>query len=595
MRTRTKWIIGVLGIFIAGGIAYAATHRASGVMVTNETVKRGTIKQTVEVTGDTQSVKDLDLAFNTSGTIAVINKEIGDTVKAGDVLAALSEAKIAASLSQAADAVDQAQAALNVKRAGATPEEIAVYTTNVSAAEAALESSTLETAQTKMTGDTNVAIATDDVAHTLSSTAESLSHAQQDAHEAIRALVAEIRNALGKADAVLGIENNFVNADFDQDLGIQDPGSVASASDAFRTAATSRNSAEDILVLVDLLNPTTLTAAANAAQTAYQDTYTTLIDTSRVLDATTGGSASLSLSDLSTMKTSITSATSSLTANGSALTNAEQALEGAVRAQTDDVKDAQNALGKAQAIRDQNNTAAASALALRESDLAKAQAQLAQIAAMPRSVDLAGLEAAVAISQAQYSAALANAADAKIISPINGLVTAVNADIGEQAAIGSTIITLLGTSDQFEIVLNIPEADIAKIHIGQKSVITFDAFGDEREFNGSVLTINPAEKLIEGVVFYESKIILDSGTNISDVKSGMSANVIINTNEVTGALFIPKRAILQDSNGKYVRIPKSVAGEFDRRSVTVGLYGDDGSAEILSGLSEGETVIVTIR
>ncbi len=595
MRTRTKWIAGVLGIFIISGVAYAATHRASGVTVTTETVKRGSVQQTVEVTGDTQSVQNIDLAFNTSGTIAVVNKEIGDTVNVGDVLAVLSEAKIAASLSQAADAVDQAQAALNVKRAGATQEEIAVYATNVSAAEAALANATLEAAQTKISGDTNVAIATDDVTHMLSSTAESLSHAQQDEHEAIRALVAEVRNALGKADAVLGIENNFVNIDFDQDLGIEDPGSVSSAADAFRIAASSRDSAEDILVLVDLSDPTTLTAAVNAAQTAYQDTYTTLIDTSRVLDATTGGSASLSLDDLSAMKTSITSATSSLTADGSALTNAEQVLEGAARAQTDDVKDAQNALTRAQTVRDQNNTVAASTLALRESDLAKAQAQLAQISATPRSVDLAGLEAAVAISQAQYSAALANAADAKIVSPINGLVTAVNGDVGEQATMGSTMITLLGTADQFEIVLNIPEADIAKIHIGQKSVITFDAFGEDRQFNGSVLSINPAEKLIEGVVFYESKIILDSETDTSEVKSGMSANVTIHTREVTNALYIPKRAILEDSAGKYVRIPKGTDGTFERRSVTAGLTGDDGSAEILSGLSENEAVIITIR
>ena len=595
MKKRTKIILSVLGVLIVGGIVYGATHQGSGVVVTTETVKRGDIHQTVEVTGDTQSVKDLDLAFSTSGTIAVMNVAIGDDVRAGDTLAVLSEAKIAASLAQAAGAVDQAQAALDLKTAGSADEELAVYEATVTAAEASLANAMIEAEQTKAIGDTNVASATDDLAHISSSTAASLSYAQQDELEALRSLVAEIRSALGKADAILGVENNLSNIDFDQDLGIADPKSFPDAIDAFVIAAESRDRAEDALTLARLDDTTTLSAAVIAAQTAYADTYLTLIATSRVLDVTTGGSSTLSLESLEAMKSSMSSATSALTADGSALTNAEQSLETATRSTTNDVTDAQNALAKAEASRNQNNASAASALSQRGSDLAKAKAQLAQIAATPRAVDLAGLRAAVSIAQAQYSAALATAADAQIKAPIDGVITAVNGDIGEQASAGTTMITLLGTSDQFEIVMDIPEADIAKIHVGQPSIVTFDAFGDDQAFTGSVLSVNPAEKLIEGVVFYEAKVILNDAADLTKVKSGMSANVTINTNDATNALFIPKRAILEDSAGKYVRIPKDDAGAFDRRSVTVGLYGDDGSAEILNGLSEGETIIVTIR
>lgn len=595
MKKRTKIILSVIGILIVGGIAYSATHQGSGVVVTTETVKRGDVRQTVEVTGDTQSVKDLDLAFSTTGTIAVMNVAIGDSVKAGETLAVLSEAKIAASLAQAAGAVEQAQAALDLKSAGSADEELAVYEIAVTAAEASLANATIEAEQTKTSGDTNVASATDDLAHITSSTAASLSYAQHDGLEALRSLVAEVRSALGKADAVLGVENNLSNVDFDQDLGIADPKSFPDAIDAFITAAKSRTLAEDALAATSLDDVATLSNAISSAQTAYSDAYLALIATSRVLDATTGGSSSLSLDSLETMKASVGTATSALTADGSALTNAEQVLEGATRSATDDVTDAQNALAKAKASRDQNNASAASALSQRKSDLAKAKAQLAQIAATPRAIDLAGLRAAVSIAQAQYSTALATAADAQITTPIDGIITAVNGDIGEQASAGTTMITLLGTSDQFEIVMDIPEADIAKIHVGQTSIVTFDAFGDDETFTGSVLSVNPAEKLIEGVVFYEAKVILSDSADLSNVKSGMSASVTIKTNEASSVLFIPKRAILEDATGKYVRIPKDDTGAFDRRSVTVGLYGDDGSAQILSGLSEGETIIVTIR
>lgn len=595
MKKRTKIILGALALIVVGGTAYGATHRDSGVVITTETVKRGDIHQTVEVTGDVQSVKDLDLAFSTSGTIAVMNVAIGDTVKAGDTLAVLSEAKIAASLAQASGTVEQAQAALDLKTAGSADEELAVYEAAVTAAEASLASATTEATQTTISGDTAVESATDDLAHITTSTAATLAYAQQDELEALRSLVAEVRSALSSADAVLGVENNLVNVDFDQDLGVADPQSFPDAVEAFEISAKSRDAAEDALADANFNDTTSLSAAATAAQTAYADAYRTLIDTSRVLDATTGGSSTLSLDELSSLKTSIASATSALVTDGGALTNATQTLENAARSATDDVIDAQNALAKAQASRDQNNASAAASVSQRVSDLAKAQAQLAQISATPRAVDLAGLRAAVAIAQAQYNAALANAADAQITAPIDGVVTAVASDIGEQASAGAPIITLLGTSDQFEIVMDIPEADIAKIHVGQSSSVTFDAFGDDRAFSGSVLSINPAEKLIEGVVFYEAKVILDDAADLREVKSGMSANVIIETNNATQVLFIPKRAILEDANGKYVRIPKDDAGAFDRRSVTAGLYGDDGSAEILSGLSEGETVIVTIR
>ncbi len=596
MKKRTKIILSVLGVIIIGGIAYGATHQSSGVTVVTETVKRGDIHQTVEVTGDTQSVRNLDLSFNASGTIAVMNVAVGDTVQAGDILSVLSAAKISASLSQAASAVDQAQAALDLKSAGATIEDIAISSASVASAQTSLDAAVsslaqaqLQATQTQHTGDVNVAAAEDDVTQALSSTTESATHAQTTATEAIRSLVANIRSALSKADAILGIENNLVNLDFDQDLGIKEANSFSDARAAFIVAAAARDTAE-------------LTMSAADSQTAYEYTYTTLIAVSRVLDATTGGSSPLSLDDLQAMKTSISSATSSLTSAGSVFISAEDALETAIRSATDSVTNANNALVKAQAARDANNAAATaqiasatSSVALRTADLATAQAQLAKTSAAPRLVDLAGLEAAVAIARAQYSAALANAADATITAPINGIVTVVNADIGEQAQSGSTLITLLGSNNQFEIVMDIPEADIAKVHVGQQSSVTFDALGDDNAFSGSVYHINPAEKLIEGVVFYEAKIVLDAASDLSAIKPGMSANVTIDTANVNGALFIPKRAILEDAQGKYVRIPKDTFGNFDRRSVIVGLYGDDGSAEILSGLNENETVIVTIR
>lgn len=595
MKKRTKWILGVIGTLLAGGIVLAATQGGTPVTVVAETVKRGDLSQTVEVTGDTQAVVDVDLAFQTSGAIAGLNVEVGDKVRAGDVLAVLSNGRLSAAANQAAEAVKQAQAQLDVKLAGSTDEEIAVYEAGVAAAEASLASAKAEQEQTQETGDVNVAAAEDDLTHIGTSTAEALEHAQENELEALRSLVASVRSGLASADEILGVENTLANEEFDQDLAIGDTQSFIDATNAFKEAADARDDAENALLSIDVADIDSIESAADVVYDAYEKTYTTLLEASHVLDATAADSATLSLDDLSAMKTSIASAIASLTADGSALVSARQALESAERAVTEDVTDVENALAKAKAARDQNNASAAASVASATSGLVSRQAELAQIKADPRSVDLAGLEASVAIARAQYAAALADIADAQIVSPVDGIVTEVALDRGELATAGTTIITVLGTSDQYEIVMDIPEADIAKIEVGQKSNIIFDAFGDDRIFSGSVLSINPAEKLIEGVVFYEAKVILNSEEDTMGVKPGMSASVTIHTGDRTAALFIPKRAILEDAEGKFVRIPKDTEGNFDRRSVTVGLYADDGSAEILSGLNEGETVIVTIR
>ncbi len=53
------------------------------------------------------------------------------------------------------------------------------------------------------------------------------------------------------------------------------------------------------------------------------------------------------------------------------------------------------------------------------------------------------------------------------------------------------------TQEQFEIVADVSESDIAKLAIGQQAQITFDAFGSSQKIVGEVRKIDPAEKMIE--------------------------------------------------------------------------------------------------
>jgi len=383
---------------------------------------------------------------------------------------------------------------------------------------------------------------------------------------------------------VRGIEFIAINTDAQ---------ALISATNAFEVAAMSRDAAEDALLAVDADDIASVNAAADDVELAYSDAYETLLQTNRVLGATSSDSSEFSLDDLDALKATISAATSALVSDGLALVNARQAYADAERAVADDVRDAENALATATAARDRDIAKASAAVTSREADLARARAALATATATPRAVDLASYEASVTQAEADARSALARLRDAQVVAPIDGILTAVNADPGESVTAGIGVVTVLSAGLDFEIALDIPESDVAKTREGQTADVTFDAFGDDLVFGGTLFSIDPAQKLIEGVVFYEAKVLLDPDQDLSAVKPGMSADVTVVTGERTGVLTVPSRAVLERDGHKYVRVPSGDA--YEERTVTVGLRADGGIIEITSGLSEGETVIVSIR
>ena len=149
-----KWLLAlVVVVFI--GIVWYAFARSGGAKYQFVTVTRGTITETVSVTGNTTSTKSVSLGFQTAGTIANVSANLGDKVYAGEVLASLDTSDLRAQLLQANAAVDSAQAQLDKLIAGPRPENISVAQTALVAAQQNLTntyagiSNTLADANTK--------------------------------------------------------------------------------------------------------------------------------------------------------------------------------------------------------------------------------------------------------------------------------------------------------------------------------------------------------------------------------------------------------------------------------------------------------------
>lgn len=202
----------------------------------------------------------------------------------------------------------------------------------------------------------------------------------------------------------------------------------------------------------------------------------------------------------------------------------------------------------------------------------------------------------IAVQEAKVKSAQANVSNyyaliekTIIRAPIDGFIAKKEIKKGEIVLANASVISLMAEQG-LQIKTYIPEVDVSKVKAGNSVLITLDAF-PKNEFFGEVAYIDSAETIIDGVVYYKVKSTIN--TNDTDVKSGMTADIIIITGAKEDVLIIPRRAVIEKDGKNIVKIP--VNGDFQEIKVQTGLVGSDGNIEIISGLKEGDKVITFIK
>lgn len=138
--TMKKILIATVIILVGGGIGaqiYKSKHNTDNITV--ETVRKNDLKQTVLATGQVTSSTDINLSFQTSGTVKSINVKTGDKVRVGQALASLDQKNQIAALTQARGAAASAQAAYEKLLAGVTSQDAEVSKAAVASAKVTLE------------------------------------------------------------------------------------------------------------------------------------------------------------------------------------------------------------------------------------------------------------------------------------------------------------------------------------------------------------------------------------------------------------------------------------------------------------------------
>lgn len=202
--------------------------------------------------------------------------------------------------------------------------------------------------------------------------------------------------------------------------------------------------------------------------------------------------------------------------------------------------------------------------------------------------DILTARAAVVKAQADLATAQANLAGSTLIAPFNGVVSQVVMSVGETAntsgGAATSSITVVDPS-QVRVDVQVDEADIARVEVGQAVRLSFDAL-QGRPLQGRVIAVAPSGTLTQGVVGYPVSVEL---RNSRGVRAGMTATAEIVYQRKEGVLSVPNRAIVRQGRDRFVDI-KTAPGP-ERKKVELGMANDQ-FTEITSGLAEGDTVII---
>lgn len=221
-------------------------------------------------------------------------------------------------------------------------------------------------------------------------------------------------------------------------------------------------------------------------------------------------------------------------------------------------------------------------------DLANEQLSLMKNGAS--SEELAAEEAKVASAKASVDGIRAQIGKSEVRSPIDGIVGSQDGKIGEIVTAGGHVVSVI-SDKKFQMEANIPEADIAKITVGNSANVTLDAYGKEVVFEAKIISIDPGETIVDGVVTY--KAVFEFTTDDERIKSGMTADIDIQAGRKDGVLVVPQRAVITEGDVRKVKILKD--GRESEVEVSTGFKGSEGLIEVVSGLNEGDTIITSLK
>lgn len=477
--------------------------------------------QEVTVTGKVTPAQKVDMSFEVSGKIKNIKAIVGTQVKAGEVLAELSNLDYIASVNKNQATYLSEQAKLANLQNGSRPEELRIAISNVETAQQNLEQS--------------------------------------------------------KSDVVEGIKDAFATVD----------DAVKNKVDTvFRYPQSTH---PELVFFVD--GNTSLKNQVEFERLRIYEIYPEWI----TLIQSISSSGSITDAQINTIKNNLQYVQSFLNDLNIAVANIGEGVRDEDQSvqYRSDISTARQSVNTA--IQTLNTTI--STYRNNQSALVRVEEQLKLAQQGSTAEEITAQRAQTQGAAAGVSSATASLNKTRLIAPFDGIITRVAYKTGESVSQTDAVITLMSNS-AFEVETFVSENDAPKLKVGQPAKVTLDALGDSIVFDAVVNQVDLSETIKDGVVTYKTR--LQFVSQDERIKSGLTANVTVESDRRPETLKVPQSAIVLQKGKKYVKqVPVSAetwSPLVDKNAklvlVTTGGIDRDGDIEIVQGLQAGDKVII---
>ncbi len=530
--------LAALILLYAGYYTYgvlAAPSTATRYITTN--VATGTVVASITETGQVSASSNIDIQSKSSGEVLSIPVTAGQHVAAGAALAYLDPTTAEQNVVSARQALQSAQLSL------------AKLQESASASSLTSAENSLATAQANLT------------------------NAHENGYNDISAAFLDLPNVITGLDTVLH--------------GTTVPG---------RTSQQNEYAYSDMVATYDsavVQYQTTTENAYQAAYTAYTQTLADFKSTPRTADnATVEALLNESYQTAASLSDALKASTNFLNFVNTTLTNRHLALPSTLAAHISTLT------GYTTTTNSHVAALSSDAASITSSDraVAAAQASLAELQAGADPLDVQSSQLSVQMKQDALAVAEQSLADTVVRAPFSGTVAKLAVQQYQTIGSGTAVATMV--SDNQSVAISVNEVDAAKLKVGEKATLTFDALPNV-SIAGTVSSVNTIGTVSSGVVSYDAIITFD--TPNSSVLPGMSATADIITGTETG-LVVPSSAVKGAAGQNYVEVfnpplagSESSAGVASpnaptRINVITGL-SDDTNSILESGLSAGMQVV----
>lgn len=212
------------------------------------------------------------------------------------------------------------------------------------------------------------------------------------------------------------------------------------------------------------------------------------------------------------------------------------------------------------------------------------------------------LRATLNTARAQADQTEANLAKAAIRSPIDGIVLDRKIERGQTVTAGfqtPELFVIASDLKKLELTIDIDEADIGEVTVGQQATFTVDAY-PAVTFNAKVVELRNAARTIQNVVTYQGVLSVENDKGL--LKPGMTATADITVKVAENVMSVPNGALRftpEPPPEQQGMIPQATTAPTDPIATgkgqlwTVGKNGKPTAQDVTLGITDGRRTQVT--